>query len=48
MKKPDKAGLFLDIDKYEFLKKEVKYFGFIIRSDENIIVVPEKVKSIEE
>lgn len=41
-----KAGLFLDIDKCEFLCKEVKYLGFIIRAGESVTVDPVKVKAI--
>ena len=40
----DKAGLFLDIDKCEFLRREVKYLGFIINAGESISVDPVKVK----
>lgn len=43
-----RAGLYLDIDKCEFLCKEVKYLGFIIRAGESITVDPAKVKAILE
>lgn len=44
--KLDKAGLYLDIDKCEFLKKDVKNLGFIIRAGESVTVDPSKVKAI--
>lgn len=46
--KLDKAGLYLDIDKCEFLQKEVKYLGFIIRAGSSVTVDPDKVKAILE
>ena len=46
--KLDKAGLYLDIDKCEFLCKQVKYLGFIIRAGKSVTVDPSKVKSILE
>lgn len=46
--KLDKAGLYLDIDKCEFLRQEVKYLGFIIRAGKGITVDPTKVKAIVE
>lgn len=46
--KLDKAGLYLDIDKCEFLRKEVKYLGFIIRAGKSVTVDPAKVKAILE
>lgn len=48
LSKLDKAGLFLDLNKCEFLCKEVKYLGFIIRAGENVTVDPAKVKTIQE
>lgn len=42
----DKAGLYLDIDKCEFLAREVKYLGFIVRAGKGITVDPIKVKAI--
>ena len=41
-----RAGLFLDIDKCEFLCKEVKYPGFIIRAGKAVAFDPIKVKAI--
>ena len=46
--KLDRAGLYLDIDKCEFLCQQVKYLGFIIRAGESITVDPDKVKAILE
>lgn len=40
------AGLFLDIDKCEFICREVKYLGFIIKAGEGVTVDPVKVKAI--
>lgn len=48
LEKLDKAGLYLDIDKCDFMCKEVKYLGFIIRAGESITVDPAKVKAIME
>lgn len=48
LKKLDRAGLFLDIDKCEFLQRSVKYLGFIINAGESITVDPTKVKAIVE
>ena len=48
LSKLDKAGLYLDIDKCEFLCKEVKYLGYIVRAGDSITVDPAKVKSILE
>lgn len=48
LSKLDKAGLFLDIDKCEFLRQKVKYLGFIINAGESITVDPAKVKTIME
>lgn len=42
------AGLYLDIDKCEFLCKEVRYLGFVIKAGESVTVNPEKVKTITE
>lgn len=44
----DKGGLFLDIDKCEFLCKEVKYLGFTIRASESVTFDPANVKAISE
>ncbi|KAI0992107.1 hypothetical protein K3495_g16079 [Podosphaera aphanis] len=46
--KHDKAGLYLNIDKCDFLCKQVKYLGFIVRAGEGITVDPAKVKAILE
>ncbi|KAI0994220.1 hypothetical protein K3495_g13962, partial [Podosphaera aphanis] len=46
--KLDKAGLYLDIEKCNFLCKEVKYLGFIVRAGDSITVDPSKVKAILE
>ncbi|KAI0998625.1 hypothetical protein K3495_g9572 [Podosphaera aphanis] len=46
--KLDKAGLYLDIDKCEFLCKQVKYLEFIVRAGQGITVDPAKVKAILE
>lgn len=48
LKKLNKAGLYLDIDKCEFLCQKVKYLGFIIEAGKSITVDPEKVKAILE
>lgn len=48
LRKFDKAGLFLDLDKCNFLCKEVKYLGFIVKAGESITVDPVKVKAITE
>lgn len=45
LSKLDKAGFYLDVDKCEFFRKEVKYLGFIIRAGESMIVHPAKVKA---
>lgn len=44
----DKSGLYLDLDKCEFLCREVKYLGFIIKAGESITVDPSKVQAITE
>lgn len=44
----EKAGLFLDVDKCDFLCREVKYLGYIIRAGESVTVDPAKVKTIWE
>ena len=44
----DRAGLFLNIDKCEFLCKEVKYLGFIIYTGKSVAVDPANVKAILE
>lgn len=48
LSKLEKAGLFLDIDKCDFLCKKVKYLGFIIEAGKNITADPAKVKAIQE
>lgn len=48
LSKLEKAGLYLDIDKCEFLCKQVKYLGFIVKAGEGIAVDPAKVKAILE
>ncbi|KAI0992329.1 hypothetical protein K3495_g15857, partial [Podosphaera aphanis] len=48
LEKMDNAGLYLDIDKCEFLCREVKYLGFIVRAGESVTVDPVKVKAILE
>ncbi|KAI0995149.1 hypothetical protein K3495_g13032 [Podosphaera aphanis] len=42
------AGLYLDIDKCEFLCQKVKYLGFIVKAGEGVAVDPVKVKAISE
>ncbi|KAI0992062.1 hypothetical protein K3495_g16124, partial [Podosphaera aphanis] len=42
------AGLYLDIDKCEFLCRPVKYLGFIVQAGEGITVDPAKVQAILE
>ncbi|KAI0993496.1 hypothetical protein K3495_g14688, partial [Podosphaera aphanis] len=46
--KLEKAGLYLDIDKCDFLCPEVKYLGFIVRAGKSVTVDPNKVKAILE
>lgn len=46
--KLEKAGLYLDIDKCDFLCREVKYLGYIVRAGDSVTVDPAKVKSILE
>lgn len=48
LRKLENAGLYLDIDKCEFLCKEVKYLGFIIKAGDGVTVDPIKVKAIIE
>lgn len=48
LQKLKNAGLYLDIDKCEFLGDEVKYLGFIIRAGKSVTVDPAKVKAIKE
>lgn len=48
LSKLEKAGLYLDIDKCDFMCREVKYLGFIIRAGESVNVDPIKVKAILE
>ncbi|KAI0999783.1 hypothetical protein K3495_g8417 [Podosphaera aphanis] len=43
-----KAGLYLDIDKCEFLCHKVTYLGFIVKAGQGIAVDPIKVKAILE
>jgi hypothetical protein len=42
------AGLFLDINKCEFARKETKYLGFIVRAGRGVLMDPEKIKAIKE
>ena len=44
--KLEKAGLFLDIDKCEFLCQKAKYFGFVIQAGLSVSADPEKIKAI--
>lgn len=44
--KLDHAGLYLDINKYEFFCKQVKYLEFIIKAGERVNVDLDKVKAI--
>ena len=46
--KLDKAGLYLDIDKCQFLCQEVKYLGFVIKAGKSVSTDPEKIKAINE
>ena len=46
--KLEEAGLYLDIDKCDFLCKKVKYLGFVIKAGESVSTDPEKVKAILE
>ena len=48
LKKLEKAGLFLDVGKCDFLCKEVKYLGFIIRAGEDVTVDPAKLQAISD
>ena len=48
LKKLDEAGLYLDIEKCDFLCKEVKYLGFIVQAAKSVSVDPAKVKVIHE
>ena len=48
LSKLEKAGLYLDLDKCEFLSQKVKYLGFIIKAGDSITVDPLKVKAIRE
>lgn len=41
-----KAGLYLDIDKCDFLCHKVKYLGFIVEAGKSITVDPVKIKAI--
>jgi hypothetical protein len=47
LKKLEEAGLQLDINKYEFEQKRVKYLGYIVDSEQGICVDPEKVEAIK-
>ena len=40
------AKLILNIDKYQFEKKQVKYLGFIIKAGAGLQMDPEKIKAI--
>ena len=48
LQKLGKAGLQLDIDKYNFKVKSTKYLGFIINAEKGIQIDPEKVQAILE
>ena len=48
LSKLEKAGLYLDIDKCDFLCQKVKYLGFIIEAGVGISTDPEKLKAILE
>jgi hypothetical protein len=48
LNKLEKAGLYLDIKKYEFKCKETKYLGFIIQAGKGIKIDLEKIKVIKE
>ncbi|KAI0993004.1 hypothetical protein K3495_g15180 [Podosphaera aphanis] len=48
LKKLEKAGLYLDIDKCEFLCQQVKYLGLIVVAGKSVTVDPAKVKAILE
>ena len=48
LKRLENAGLYLDIDKWNFLFQEVKYLGFIIKAGKGVTVDPAKVKAIRE
>lgn len=48
LSKLGKAGLYLDIDKCDFLCQKVKYIGFIIEAGANISTNPAKIKAILE
>jgi hypothetical protein len=47
LQKLQDAGLQLDIDKYEFKCRSIKYFGFIIEVGKNISMNPEKMRTIK-
>ena len=46
--KSREAKLILNINKYSFKKKEVKYLGFIIKAGVGLQMDPEKTKAIRE
>ena len=48
LKKLLAARLYLDPKKYEFVKKIIKYLGFIIEAGGGIRTDPEKVQVIED
>lgn len=43
--KLQRAGLKLNIDKLEFLCQKPKYFSFIIKAGESVLVDPRKLRS---
>ena len=43
-----KAKLILNINKYQFEKKQVKYLRFIIKAGVGLRINPEKIKAIRE
>ena len=48
LKKLQEAKLILNIDKYQFEKKQVKYLRFIIEASVGLQMDPEKIKVIRE
>ena len=48
LEKLREAKLTLNIDKYQFEKKQVKYLGFIIKAGVGLQINPEKTKAIRE
>ena len=48
LRKLREIKLILNIHKYQFEKKQVKYFGFIIEAGVGLRINPEKIKAIRE